>query len=437
MADTFRILPVGTTLRIGRTGQQCRIRSFMDSGSQGAVYEVDVDGERFALKWYHSMIARDERLRERVRRAVERGAPDNRFLWPLAAVEAGGGFGYLMNLRPSGCVKFTRLFSSRASDRVILPLRDRAAVGAEIAEAFFSLHAKGLCYQDINFGAIFLDPQRLSVLICDNDNVDVDGQPATVAGTPRFMAPEIVRGDAQPSADTDLHSLAVLLFYLVFFHHPLDDLTAASRPVFARTDELEVFGEHPSFVFAPDVDVAELERHGLGPQRRLWGELAERTQQLFIRAFDAGLNAPRARVIETEWIEALRDLRDSCIACDSCGFEIPWKKSSGQAGDCCWCGARLQASPRLQIGGAHIVLAPGARIYGSRLGLPSAQLNNGVAGVVEGDHSEIQLRNLTSATWSIRCRDGRVRAASPDSSVALAVGDVLEFGGLKLGTVEI
>jgi serine/threonine protein kinase len=50
-------------------------------------------------------------------------------------------------------------------------------------------------------------------LIADNDNVSVDGAGVLgVLGTPRFMAPEIVRGETVPSTQTDLFSLSVLIF---------------------------------------------------------------------------------------------------------------------------------------------------------------------------------------------------------------------------------
>ena len=60
------------------------------------------------------------------------------------------------------------------------------------------LHAKGLCYQDINFGNLFFDPETGEACICDNDNVDIDGSPSQMAGTFGFQAPEIVRGEAYP-----------------------------------------------------------------------------------------------------------------------------------------------------------------------------------------------------------------------------------------------
>jgi eukaryotic-like serine/threonine-protein kinase len=42
----------------------------------------------------------------------------------------------------------------------------------------------------------------------------------------RFMAPEIIRGEALRSTLTDLHSLAVFLFYLFVRGHPLEGASA-------------------------------------------------------------------------------------------------------------------------------------------------------------------------------------------------------------------
>ncbi len=60
------------------------------------------------------------------------------------------------------------------------------------------------------------------ILICDNDNVTSEKHAdKSILGTPRFMAPEIVRGDGLPNVQSDLFSLSVLLFYMFMVHHPL------------------------------------------------------------------------------------------------------------------------------------------------------------------------------------------------------------------------
>src|ERR1051325_1345529 len=84
--------------------------------------------------------------------------------------------------------------------RIEPSFRALATAGLELANSYLQLHARGLCYRDISFGNAFFDPYTGEILICDNDNVTVDNQShSAVYGTPRFMAPEIVRGEPVPS----------------------------------------------------------------------------------------------------------------------------------------------------------------------------------------------------------------------------------------------
>src|SRR5207247_2074307 len=154
-------------------------------------------------------------------RAIKEGPPSDRFLWPIDLTHgaAPGSFGYLMALRESR-FKGLGVWLKRQINPSFYAL---ATTGFELADGYLLLHAKkGLCYRDINYNNVFFDPATGEVRICDNDNVDVNGQPGEIGGTPRFMAPEIVRGEATPSIETDRYSLGVLLFYLFMMHHPLD-----------------------------------------------------------------------------------------------------------------------------------------------------------------------------------------------------------------------
>ena len=157
---------------------------------------------------------------------VGRGSPGPRFLWPLDLARSHDvpGFGYVMALRPPGYAGLADLMVGR----VDVGFRVVTTLGLELADSFLELHNDGLCYRDISFGNTFFDPETGAALICDIDNVGIDGESsASVRGTPYFMAPEVVRGDEPPSARTDLFSLAVLLFYLFTVHHPLEGRRAA------------------------------------------------------------------------------------------------------------------------------------------------------------------------------------------------------------------
>lgn len=433
MAVSFQILDRGARLRIEPSGRTCRVLDYLDAGSQGAIYHAELDGRACALKWYHPYVAADADLRARIVRAVERGAPDFRFLWPMAiAADPGGGFGYVMSLRPAEYIKLARLFAQRPQERISLPLRDRVALGMEIASGFFSLHARGLCYQDINFGAIFLSPEKLAILICDNDNVDVDGALATVSGTPKFMAPEIVRGEAGPSADCDLHSLAVLLFYLIFYCHPLEGRAAAQRAVFSPDDEIAVFGSAPLFIFDEADD-------GNGPmpghhdaQAKLWAALPPTLRTLFSRAFGPGLKSPRARVIETEWIDGLQTLRDGCVTCPDCSFETPYFGSVSRV--CGWCAAPLQTELTMRIGRRAMLLSPGARVHAAALGLAKSGALDGVIGRVELVNGARALRNCSDLVWSV-AGAATTATIAPGEMAALQPGDAISFTDVCLGRI--
>ena len=100
-------------------------------------------------------------------------------------------------------------------------------------------------------GNVFFDPDTGDVLICDNDNVSYNSAPSGIYGTPRFMAPEIVNGKAKPSTNTDLFSLAVLLFYMFMLNHPLEGKLEAEIKCMDYLAMNRLYGEHPVFIFDP------------------------------------------------------------------------------------------------------------------------------------------------------------------------------------------
>ena len=205
-----QILESAQIIQAQNSGASCRVKNLLGAGTQGEVYKVDLNDSEMALKWYFPQwINQDREQKQRLEKAISSGAPNDKFLWPIDLAEAPGvdGYGYIMRLREPQFKSIIDLMKRRVEPS----FRTLATAGFELADSYYQLHAKGLCYRDISFGNVFFDPDSGEVRICDNDNVDVDGTPGAVDGTPRFMAPEIVRGQASPSTQTDLFSLAILL----------------------------------------------------------------------------------------------------------------------------------------------------------------------------------------------------------------------------------
>ena len=159
------LLKQGQVVR-SASGVPCVIVKFLGGGGQGEVYKAQWAGRDVAVKWYFDASATSEQ-RAAIMSLVERGAPSDKFLWPLELLvaDSGKGFGYVMPLRRDNFKSLTDLMAGKVSPS----FQSLITACYEMTKAFRSLHSAGLCYRDISFGNAFFDPSNGDVLICDND----------------------------------------------------------------------------------------------------------------------------------------------------------------------------------------------------------------------------------------------------------------------------
>ncbi|MBG6207104.1 DNA-binding helix-hairpin-helix protein with protein kinase domain [Labrenzia sp. EL_126] len=410
------------------------VGDLLGEGGQGSVYKSEFGGGTYALKWYHPYYVEiDGTLMERLRRAIARGAPDDRFLWPLELVEHPArtdSFGYVMGLRPDEFRSIRELLAP-PPNRIELSLEKRLFVCQQIADSFLSLHAKGFCYQDINFGNFFVHPTSGRVLICDNDNVNVDGSEASVYGTRKFMAPEIVRRETTPNGRTDLYSMAVLFFYILIGWHPLDGKKEAEANLLTEQLEHELYGTAPLFLF----DENDTSNGPVSPMHDMlvcrWRSLPEKLRSLFLRAFGIGLNNPNKRVIEKEWLKTMDGFQRATFACSDCRYEHIYDHvQSRSAGECVYCSTALAPPPMLLIGTKYIALGEGAVVTLADFGHANAPRWESMAIVVEHPQKPgvFGLKNTTQEPWRVRPPGGQETMVSPGKTVLLADGLRIEAG---------
>ena len=395
----------------------------LGAGGQGECYQAEVDGLPFALKWYHRhYVEIDTGLRGRLERAVRRGAPTGSFLWPhdLVEIEGSGSFGYFMSLRGSSYVSIRDLIAAPPK-RVELDLARRARICSQLAESFLELHASGFCYQDINFGNIFFEPDSARILICDNDNVNIDGADASIYGTRKFMAPEVVRREKLPSSRTDLYSMAVLFFYTLLGWHPLDGKREHDIALMDAGAENMLYGLEPLFLFDPanDANGPVPGYHDAIVAR--WQSLPAPLRALFVRAFTRGLHDPSARVLETQWRTALGRVSGAVHQCAECGFEHVAELRGGKASahfGCLACARPMTPPYFLMTGQRSERLAVGDQIGG---GLGRVEVHPTRPDV-------LGLRNLSQDTWRAGAPDGTLHPVPPGKTVRLLPGIRVDFG---------
>ena len=426
----------GQNIETEISGANCKIEKQLGEGGQGEVYQVNVNGKSMALKWYFPhIVEQDPRQRERLENAIQMGAPNDRFLWPIdlaLTAEQPSSYGYIMALREP---RFKSL-NDLVKRRIEPSFRALVTAAFELADSYYQLHAKGLCYRDISFGNAFFDPDTGEVRICDNDNVDVNKMPGSVAGTPRFMAPEIVKGEANPSTQTDLFSLTVLLFYILFNHHPLEGAKEQAIHCFDLAAMTKIYGTEALFIFDPD---DQSNRPVPGEQDNpliFWPIYPQSLRDLFTRAFTDGIKDPEnGRVQENEWRKTMLSLRDSIIYCPHCGeqnfYDVDALKKQGKLNPCWNCQKEIVTPPRIRIGSKIIMLNHDTKLFPHHVDdRKKYDFSEPVAEVVRNpkNPSLWGLKNLSTAKWVVNTADNNMKDVEPGRSVTLAVGTKINFG---------
>jgi hypothetical protein len=423
-------------LRTGTVG------ALLGAGGQGAVYRVRYENADFALKWYHPYYVQiDTGLESRLARAVERGAPDPRFLWPLELIEIPGeaSFGYLMGLRQASYVGMKDLIAP-PPQRVELSLSQRLQVCGHIAHCFLQLHSRGLCYQDINFGNIFLDPEQADVLICDNDNVNVEGADASIYGTRKFMAPEVVRREVLPSTNTDLFSMAVMFFYVVFGWHPLDGRREAETHIMNADAEMQLYGTQPLFIF----DEGNNANGPVSPMHDAlvyrWRSISPELRALFQRSFTGGLFAPGSRVLEWEWRAAFAGNFGRSFGCQQCGYENLVGLGSDDTLEpqrCGYCDSSPGAPPVLHSGRQlAALLAGGSLTLGQLTGEADDRRPFARIDAHPQQAQVLGLRNLSEQTWRAEIPGYSATPIEPGKTIRLLNGLTIDVPGMQARVVN-
>jgi eukaryotic-like serine/threonine-protein kinase len=406
----------------------------LGEGGEGVVHAARLNGAPFAVKWFRPGPGNEEK-RESITALIRRGRPPHpAFIWPIDLVSSDRlpGFGYVMPLLEPRFISLARLLNEQDPS-----LRATTTIGRELVDAFAALHSAGLCYRDISFGNLRADSDAGEVGILDVDNIGIDGSGAQVKGTGPFMAPEILRDEAFPSTVTDLHSLAVMLFYMLMHGHPLLGVrtdAAYSWDQDNHLSETEVltqhFGVHPLFIFDPDDSSNRpVPGHKVADW---WAIYPWQCRRVFTQAFTEGLRdaSLNGRVIEGTWRRTLLSLHDSVASCAACGASLFHDPQQSRQG--CWrCAELLPAPPRLTTPGGALVLSEGATVTSHHLNRDRDHRT--ACAVVEphpGRPGRVLMRNLTGKTWTV-VADGEERKSVAPSQRLGVRPMIIDFGGAR------
>ncbi|MFA7694755.1 MAG: protein kinase [Methanoregula sp.] len=436
-------LAVGQSLHAEQLGTTLHVIKKIGEGTQGEVYLVESPEGFQTVKWYKPEQATpDQRtaISYLVRTGPPYGAAGKRFIWPLDLVTAEGvkQFGYLMARIETK--RFAELGEVWAHLKPVPGLAALCEISYQLSNSYRALHLSGHCYRDISAGNLMFDPKNGDVLICDNDNVGVNRQSrCQVWGTMEYMAPELIRGESDPSTETDLHALAVLLFYVWVWHHPFHGEMEYQYHCWDIPAKKQVYGISPVFVFDPDNPANRLPKDpDYTVARERWALCPPELKDMFVRAFTEGLTNPGRRVTEGEWQNLFLSLKDRLVPCPHCRAENFTDTTSPHI--TCWhCRREISPPPFLLIhrtgGTSCLALSLGTSLRSRHLA-PGAGMDDGsqeIGRVVS--HPSIPgaagIRNLSKNTWQAEFPDGTAADVPPGRAVPLNPKTSITIDGIS------
>ncbi len=409
------------------------VEQFIGTEGHPDTYAAEVNGQPLMLTWLFPAEATADK-RAALETMIHQGPPAANFLWPTTIVESKDvpGFGYLTLPRAPRFKNIDDLVK-RWVEPTFYALTT-ALLG--VVDSFMALHLKGLCYRDFTTRNVYFDPDTGEVLFTFTDNIVASGT-AAQAGSPRFLAPELVRGEVPPTAQTDLYTLATVLFYMMMVHHPLEGERSINVPTFDKTVEQRLYGSEPIFIFDPNNTTNRPMPGYHVSVQAYWPLYPQFIRDMFIQAFTAGIQDPyNSRIRESEWRKALVNLRDAIIYCAQCSAEnfydiAALKATGGKPGGCWSCGSELVLPPRLRVGDAIIMLNYNTKLYPHHVD-PDRMYDFSVPLAEVTRHPQNPniwgLKNLSVEKWIVTLDDGSIKDVEYGRSITLTPGVKINFG---------
>ena len=247
------------------------------------------------------------------------------------------------------------------------------------------------------------------------------------------MAPEIVVGKAKPSRNTDLFSLAVLLFYMFMMGHPLEGKLEADIKCMDIHAMNKLYGTNPVFVYDPN---NKTKRPVPGYQdnvRIYWDLYPQSIRDLFMQSFTVGLTNPGKRVTEKKWMETFANLMFGITKC-SCGAEVFFdeeKTAKGVAHTCWNCGKTVAFPASLIAGKSRVLLLKDTELY-AHTTTGNYDINTVVGTVIQNPKNPNLwgIRNDSNDNWTYIKPDGQQIPVASGKSAAIAKDVKIDFGQL-------
>lgn len=449
-------MPIPNSILTDMDGQKYRLECELGTGGQAVVWRAMrlADSRQMAIKLFfkippaqqrNAQVARLNRVIEKARQIAE-SLSDAQVCFPRAVISSSSEFGVIMELavgKPLSDSSLIDCGSHDQQDKYVSNALRAALMGRlkhwhlllaafHLARAVNVIHKHGMTHCDLSLGNVFVDPDTGSVSLIDCDNLACLGfLPPTIRGTPGFRAPELIRDDAhQMSAQTDAHSLAVLIFQLIMLRHPLiGRRTPNPNPPEDRDREDAAFGAGAFFTDDPKKHTNKFS-DGLP-----FAALPRFLRELFYAAFVNGLSDPSQRPSAGRWARDLWQSLECMTECAQCRQRFFLSDSDAV---CLFCKAtnRRQRWWLVFDNGRRMLAEPGRKLYEHHLLDREFQFTKGLAQIQFTPQRDTWMMNLGSATWNLRTEKNGMTLCPPERAFPFNGVKAVEFGHGRTAEIQ-
>lgn len=214
-----------------RLGSHYTLDRILGSGAMGQVWLAHREnGDKVAVKMLHPHLTSDRAI---VRRFIE----ERELLTSIHSPAVVEVFDMVMEGEHLGIVMeyvdgpdLGSELALHAKNHELMQEGYAARLGAEVCDGLSAVHAARICHRDVKPANVLLSqgpdgdwhPKLTDFGVSKILDSTLEGSTA-FAGTPNYVAPEIIKGQT-PSAASDLYSFGVMLYEMVAGHTPFPAL---------------------------------------------------------------------------------------------------------------------------------------------------------------------------------------------------------------------
>lgn len=247
-----------------------------------------------------------------------------------------------------------------------------------------------------------------------------------------YLAPEVLDGTELPNSNSDVYTLSIILFRILFHDHPLegksiiDDISCMFRP------NMQYYSSKAVFIFNPN-DTSNRAVRGVNyTVLSMWEKYPIYLRDAFVDTFCNYIFSPDERYTTQDWIKILLHLKCDILPC-ICGrkdFAFLYEFTQEAFYKCQRCGSKYHSLYFIKRG-FDIPIYTGNIVYTTFLKDNIPNIQEPMGEIIENKiNTNLNgIKNVSNLEWICTSSNGTTKTIKKDGVIPIFEGTVIDVGG--------